>query len=90
MASKSESERPRYVSINPCVVFGPVMSKRHLKGSMTIIDHLLKRKPNVLLKMHVNIVDVRDVAETQRLIAESPDNNNGERYNLVATDESGE
>ncbi len=62
VASKSESERPRYVSINPCVVFGPVMSKRHLKGSMTIIDHLLKRKPNVLLKMHVNIVDVRDVA----------------------------
>ena len=40
--SASKSEAPRYVSINPCVVFGPVMAERHLKGSMTIIDHLLK------------------------------------------------
>ncbi len=36
-----------------------------------------------------NIVDVRDVAEAQRLIAECPDNRNGERYILVATDETG-
>ena len=40
-------------------------------------------------RMFWNIVDVRDVAETQRLIAESPLNSNGERYNLVATDETG-
>ncbi len=62
IASKSEKEKPRYVSINPCVVFGPVMSERHLNGSMTIIDHLLKRKYPFLVKMNVNIVDVRDVA----------------------------
>ncbi len=62
VASKDDAERPRYVSINPSIVFGPVMSERHLKGSMTILDHLLKRKPPVLLKMHMNIVDVRDVA----------------------------
>ena len=62
VASKPEGERPRYVSINPSIVWGPVMSKRHLKGSMTVVDHLLKRKPPVLLKMHVNVVDVRDVA----------------------------
>ncbi len=62
IASKPDAERPRYVSINPSIVFGPVMSKRHLKGSMAVIDHLLKRKPAVLLKMHMNIVDVRDVA----------------------------
>ena len=74
----SKSDGPRYVSINPCVVFGPVMSKRHLKGSMTIIDHLLKRKPNVLLKMHVNIVDVRDVAIAHvRALTEGE---NGGRY----------
>jgi nucleoside-diphosphate-sugar epimerase len=36
-----------------------------------------------------NIIDVRDVAEAQRLMAESPDNKNGDRYNLVATDEQG-
>jgi len=76
--SKSLEKRPRYVSINPCIVFGPVMSERHLKGSMTIIDHLLKRKPNVLLKMHVNIVDVRDVAKAH-VRALSQGENNG-RY----------
>ncbi|MDP6906914.1 MAG: NAD-dependent epimerase/dehydratase family protein [Candidatus Thalassarchaeaceae archaeon] len=60
--SQEEGLRPRYVSINPCIVLGPIMSERHLKGSMSVLDHLLKRKPPVLLKMHVNIVDVRDVA----------------------------
>ena len=40
-------------------------------------------------RMFWNIVDVRDVARAQRLIAECPVNRNGERYNLVATDESG-
>ena len=76
--SKSDSDKPRYVSINPSIVFGPVMSKRHLKGSMTIIDHLLKRKPPVLLKMHMNIVDVRDVASAHvRALTEGKD---GGRY----------
>jgi len=76
--SKSDSDKPRYVSINPSIVFGPVMSERHLKGSMTIIDHLLKRKPPVLLKMHMNIVDVRDVASAHvRALTEGKD---GGRY----------
>jgi dihydroflavonol-4-reductase len=78
VASKNEAERPRYVSINPSIVFGPVMSKRHLNGSMTILDHLLKRKPPVLLKMHMNIVDVRDVATAHiRALTEGTD---GGRY----------
>ena len=78
VASKSDSEKPRYVSINPSIVFGPMMSKRHLNGSMTIIDHLLKRKPPVLLKMHMNIVDVRDVASAHvRALTEGKD---GGRY----------
>ena len=78
VASKSDAERPRYVSINPSMVFGPMMSKRHLNGSMAIIDHLLKRKPPVLLKMHMNIVDVRDVALAHvRALTEGK---NGGRY----------
>ena len=78
IASKSENEKPRYVSINPCVVFGPVMSERHLEGSMTILDHLLKRKYPFLVKMHVNIVDVRDVAKAHvKALTEGPD---GGRY----------
>ena len=40
-------------------------------------------------RMFWNIVDVRDVAEAQILIAENTENTNGQRYNLVATDESG-
>ncbi len=62
VAAKPEDSRPRYVSINPSIVFGPMLSERHLAGSMAVVDHLLKRKPPVLLKMRVNIVDVRDVA----------------------------
>ena len=78
VASKSEKEKPRYVSINPCVVFGPVMSERHLEGSMTILDHLMKRKYPFLVKMHVNIVDVRDVARAHvKALSEGPD---GGRY----------
>ena len=78
VASKSEDEKPRYVSINPCVVFGPMMSERHLEGSMTILDHLLKRKYPFLVKMHVNIVDVRDVAKAHvKALTVGPD---GGRY----------
>ena len=72
------AEKPRYVSINPCVVFGPVMSERHLEGSMTILDHLMKRKYPFLVKMHVNIVDVRDVAKAHvKALTMGPD---GGRY----------
>ena len=78
VASKPEGGKPRYVSINPCVVFGPVMSERHLEGSMTILDHLLKRKYPFLVKMHVNIVDVRDVAKAHvKALTDGPD---GGRY----------
>ena len=78
VASKSEGDKPRYVSINPCIVFGPMMSKRHLDGSMTILDHLLKRKYPFLVKMHVNIVDVRDVARAHvKALSMGPD---GGRY----------
>jgi nucleoside-diphosphate-sugar epimerase len=37
-----------------------------------------------------NIIDVRDIAETQRLAAESDAAANGTRYNMVANDEAGE
>eukprot|EP01045_Picozoa_sp_COSAG04_P056184 COSAG04_NODE_26092_length_299_cov_1.040000_1_plen_50_part_10 len=38
--------------------------------------------------MYWNCTDVRDIGETQRLIAESTVNQNGDRYNMVAPDES--
>jgi len=73
----------------PCHVIGPVLSASHARPWcwQTRIGDMMEGYGHP--RMHWNIVDVRDVAETQRLIAESPDNQNGERYNMVATDESG-
>ncbi|MFP6584541.1 MAG: NAD-dependent epimerase/dehydratase family protein [Candidatus Hydrogenedentota bacterium] len=73
----------------PCHVIGPLLSASHQRPWcwQTRIGDMLEGYGHP--RMFWNIVDVRDVAEAQRLIAESPDNANGERYNLVATDESG-
>ena len=73
----------------PSHVIGPLLSKTHQRPWtwQTRIGDMMEGygHPRKLW----NIVDVRDVAEAQRLIAECPDNHNGERYNLVATDETG-
>lgn len=73
----------------PCHVIGPLLSASHQRpwSWQTRIGDMLEGYGHP--RMFWNIVDVRDVAEAQRLIAECPDNRNGERYNLVATDESG-
>jgi len=54
---------PRLVTIHPCVVFGPPMSKRHLAGSLGYVEALVKRSLPKSMPVHINIVDVRDVAE---------------------------
>jgi bifunctional dihydroflavonol 4-reductase/flavanone 4-reductase len=73
----------------PCHVIGPLLSASHQRpwAWQTRIGDMLEGYGH--RRMLWNIVDVRDVAEAQRLIAECPDNKSGERYNLVATDESG-
>ncbi len=63
-AKKDENTRPRLVTIHPCVVFGPPLSKRHLGGSLSYIEALYKRTMPKSLPVHINIVDVRDVAES--------------------------
>jgi len=55
--------RPKMVTIHPCMVFGPPLSPRHLRGSLSIIMMLVNREMPVILPMQVSIVDVRDVAE---------------------------
>ena len=97
--TKVESERFVYAQaeahgfeafgVCPCHVIGPLLSKTHQRpwAWQTRIGDMLEGYSHP--RMFWNIVDVRDVAETQRLIIECPDNTNGERYNLVATDESG-
>ena len=73
----------------PCHVIGPLLSKSHFRpwAWQTRIGDMLSGYGHP--RMFWNIVDVRDVAKAQLLIAECKENNNGQRYNLVATDESG-
>lgn len=73
----------------PCHVIGPLLSATHQRpwAWQTRIGDMLEGYGHP--RMFWNIVDVRDVAAAQRLIVECPDNANGDRYNLVATDESG-
>ena len=60
---KREGSGPRMVTINPCVVLGPPLSKRHLDGSPSFVMTLLNRDIPAVVPMHISIVDVRDVAE---------------------------
>jgi len=96
---KAEAERHVYaeaekmgiaaLGVCPAHVIGPILAASHQRAWcwQTRIGDMLEGYSHG--RMFWNIVDVRDVAETQRLIAESSDNKNGERYNLVAKDESG-
>ncbi|MDP6585963.1 MAG: SDR family NAD(P)-dependent oxidoreductase, partial [Anaerolineales bacterium] len=58
-----KDDYPRLVTIHPCVVFGPPISKRHLAGSLGYVEALVKRSLPKSMPVHINIVDVRDVAE---------------------------
>jgi len=51
----------RLVTIHPSIVFGPVLHKRHIEGSMSYLKHFA-RGPPFVLDVHINFVDVRDVA----------------------------
>lgn len=73
---------PRMLTIHPCMVFGPPMSKRHLEGSLSILMILVKRKLPILLPMQISIVDVRDVAEVH--VKALSMGKNGGRYLVVA------
>ena len=97
--TKLESERYVYaeadkggftaLGICPCHVIGPLLSASHQRpwSWQTRIGDMLEGYSHP--RMFWNIVDVRDVAETQVLAAESSANRNGERYTRVATDDSG-
>ena len=79
---KNLKSGPRMLTIHPCMVFGPPMSKRHLHGSLTILMMLVKRKLPILLPMQISIVDVRDVAEVH--VKALSMGENGGRYLVVA------
>jgi len=81
------------ISVCPIVVLGPLLSRVHERegswqwflGQM-LTGKICERQWKALW----NIVDVRDVGESQGLMLESSVCKNGYRYQLCATDESGE
>ena len=61
MRSWAKKDSVRLVTIHPSVVFGPVLDKRHVEGSMSYLKHFVNGPPFVL-DMEINFCDVRDVA----------------------------
>lgn len=79
------------VSCCPCHVLGPLLGAPHDTVWQHRIGLMLQGKIDFPpAGMQWNIIDVRDIAETQRLAATSEVAKNGSRYMMVATDESGE
>ena len=81
------------ISVCPIIVLGPLLSKAHesVRSWQYHLGRMLagedcQRGWQALW----NIVDVRDVGESQALMIESDVCKNGSRYQLSATDESGE
>lgn len=95
MAYKFAEEDGRFdvISVCPIVVLGPLLSRIHerMYSWQWYLGQMLSGEPcgrqwNTLW----NIIDVRDVGESQALMIESNICKNGWRYILSATDESGE
>ena len=81
------------ISVCPIVVLGPLLSRVHERvGSWQwFLGRMLAGGPcERQWKALWNIIDVRDVGESQALMIESDVCKNGWRYQLSATDKSGE
>ena len=81
------------VSICPCVVLGPLLTTAHegLGSWQWALARMMEGKPCPRGWQALwNIVDVRDVAEAHALVCESGNVQPGSRYQLTATDKSGE
>ena len=81
------------VSVCPCVVLGPLLSRTQegVGSWQYALARMLEGKPCPRgWQGRWNIVDVRDVAEAHALIAESHTVQPSSRFQLTATDRSGE
>ncbi|HLX78789.1 MAG TPA: NAD-dependent epimerase/dehydratase family protein [Acidimicrobiales bacterium] len=81
------------ISFCPSVVLGPLLSRAHElpPSAQWVLGRMLAGKPGQSGWQHLwNVVDVRDVGEAQALGMESDLCHNGDRYQLTATDDSGE
>ena len=95
LANRTANEDGRFdaISVCPCVVLGPLLSTAHeLVGSWQwFLARMLEGRPCKRGWQALwNIVDVRDVGEAHALILGSDRCGNGSRYQLTATDASGE
>ncbi|CAK0838481.1 unnamed protein product [Prorocentrum cordatum] len=75
------------VSHCPSQVLGPLRCRRHHEAWQFRIGQMIEGTPQP--RSFWNIVDCRDVAEAQRLSAESAVARNGSRYVLASTDGKG-
>ena len=81
------------VSICPCVVLGPLLSTAHegIGSWQWALARMLEGKPCPRGWQALwNIVDVRDVGEAEAAVCESENVKPSSRYQLTATDQSGE
>jgi len=80
------------ISVCPVHVLGPLLGVPHDTVWQHRLSLMLKGESEVERRGHFtwNIIDVRDIAETQRRAAESEVAKNGSRYLMSATDETGE
>jgi len=81
------------ISVCPIVVLGPLLSRVHERvySWQWFLGRMLAGKPcERQWKALWNIIDVRDVGESQALMVESDICKNSWRYQLSATDKSGE
>ena len=95
LVNRAAEEDGRFdaVSVCPLVVLGPLLSRAHelVFSWQWFLGRMLRGKPCKRGWQALwNIVDVRDVGESQALMIESDVCRNGSRYQLSATDESGE
>ncbi len=61
MRDWADGKDVRLITIHPSIVFGPILHRRHLEGSMSYLKHFASGS-RFVLNIHINFVDVRDVA----------------------------
>jgi len=67
-----------FATINPVAILGPSLDN-HISGSFHLLQHLLDGSMKAIPKIHLNVVDVRDVADLHIRAMASP-KANGQRF----------
>ena len=57
MRNWADGKDVRLITIHPSIVFGPILHRRHLEGSMSYLKHFASGS-RFVLNIHINFVDV--------------------------------